>query len=74
MRRDDTAGALHGAGDASAAATQRNIPTAGEYDWKVDDSASRHAVPDMDGDGLPDFVDSEDDDLAYPNGEGHFGR
>ncbi|MGC4114806.1 MAG: VCBS repeat-containing protein [Myxococcales bacterium] len=37
------------------------IPTAGEYDWKVDESYSRHAVLDMDGDGRPDFVDSADE-------------
>ena len=36
-----------------------NIPTAGELDWKVFESISRHNVVDFDGDGLPDFIDSE---------------
>ncbi len=41
-----------------------NVPTAGEYDWKSYDSYSRHAVLDLNGDGLLDFVDSEDETTA----------
>lgn len=42
--------------------TQWNIPTnLDDGDWKFFDAYSRHQVMDFNGDGLPDFIDSEDE-------------
>jgi len=46
----------------SATATQWNIPAnMDENDWKISDNYSRHQLMDMDGDGKPDLVDSENE-------------
>jgi Secretion system C-terminal sorting domain/FG-GAP-like repeat len=46
----------------SSAATQWNIPSnIDDYDWKIYDTYSRHQMLDMNGDGKPDFVDSENE-------------
>ncbi len=47
---------------------QWNIPTVFDnQDWKLYESSGKHQVIDMNGDGKPDFVDSEDEATSVSN-------